>query len=128
MNSSKMLNPEANTIVPLEPIKDIKSNIEFLNKSTNDIEAKLTNAITFTDKAWEKVVNEEVDLNAIYRRAKYLFKHGITTVEFDVKELEKWCKPSAFGRLSKYANPKLIPLEEGAWERTVTEKYGNSSD
>ncbi len=30
------------------------------------------------------------------------------------------------GALSKYADPKLIPMEEGAWERTVTEKYENS--
>ena len=34
----------------------------------------------------------------------------------------------AFGRLSKYADPSLIPLEEGAWERAVTEKYGKNSD
>jgi len=33
---------------------------------------------------------------------------------------------SVFGRLHKYANPALIPLEEGAWERAVVEKYANS--
>ena len=37
-------------------------------------------------------------------------------------------KKSAFGKLSKYANPKLIPLEESAWESAVTEKYGKNRD
>ena len=30
---------------------------------------------------------------------------------------------SAFGCLKKYANPSLIPLEEGAWGRAVKEKH-----
>lgn len=29
------------------------------------------------------------------------------------------------GALSKYAKPELIPSEEGAWERAVTENYEN---
>lgn len=29
------------------------------------------------------------------------------------------------GFLSAYANPDLIPLEEGAWERHVVEKHAN---
>ena len=53
-----------------------------------------------------------------------MFNKGIKSVEFDVEELEKWGKKSAFGKLSKYANPKLIPLEDSAWESAVTEKYG----
>jgi len=32
-------------------------------------------------------------------------------------------KHSAFGRLKAYANPSLIPEEEGAWERATAEKY-----
>ncbi len=35
---------------------------------------------------------------------------------------------SARGTLSKYANSKLIPLEDGAWERAVAEKYGKHAD
>ena len=65
-------------------------------------------------------------MKAIYHRAKYLFNKGIKLVEFDVEELEKWGKKSAFGKLSKYANPKLILLEERAWESAVAEKYGKS--
>ena len=30
---------------------------------------------------------------------------------------------SAFGRLSAYANPSLIPEEKGAWEKVAAEKY-----
>jgi len=32
-------------------------------------------------------------------------------------------KHTAYGRLKAYANPSLIPDEEGAWERAVAEKY-----
>ena len=30
---------------------------------------------------------------------------------------------SSYGRLKAYANPSLIPEEEGAWEKAVAEKY-----
>jgi len=32
-------------------------------------------------------------------------------------------QPSAFGRLHAFANPSLIPGEQGAWEAAVTEKH-----
>ena len=32
-------------------------------------------------------------------------------------------KHSSFGRLSAYANPSIIPEEEGAWEKAAAEKY-----
>lgn len=35
-------------------------------------------------------------------------------------------KINAAGSLAKYANPILIPLEDGAWERTVREVKENS--
>lgn len=35
-------------------------------------------------------------------------------------------KKSARGIFSDCANPDLIPLEEGAWERTVAETYEDS--
>lgn len=35
-------------------------------------------------------------------------------------------KINAAGSLAKYANPNLIPLEDGAWERTVREVKENS--
>jgi len=31
----------------------------------------------------------------------------------------------ALGSLHEYANPDLIPLEEGAWQRAVAEKYAS---
>ena len=31
-----------------------------------------------------------------------------------------------FGALAKYANPALIPFEDGAWERAVVKKYAQS--
>jgi len=36
-------------------------------------------------------------------------------------------KHTAYGRLKAYANPSLIPEEEGAWERAVAEKYNYSN-
>jgi hypothetical protein len=35
----------------------------------------------------------------------------------------KAVKHSAYGRLKAYANPALIPQEEGAWEKAAAEKY-----
>lgn len=35
-------------------------------------------------------------------------------------------KINAAGSLAKYANPNLIPLEDGSWERTVREVKENS--
>lgn len=34
---------------------------------------------------------------------------------------------SAFGIAGKYANPSLIPEEEGAFERAIVEKYENNN-
>ena len=33
---------------------------------------------------------------------------------------------TAYGCLKKYANPELIPQEEGAWGRAMVEKYAGS--
>ena len=35
-------------------------------------------------------------------------------------------KISAFGALSEYANPALIPFESCAWERAVVKKYAKA--
>ena len=35
---------------------------------------------------------------------------------------------SLFGSLHEYANPDLIPLEEGAWERSVTDDLSDYVD
>lgn len=46
--------------------------------------------------------------------------------EFVETTRKQEAKKSARGILSKYANPDLIPKEEGTWERAVVEKYGNA--
>ncbi|MCL1988064.1 MAG: hypothetical protein FWG64_08875 [Firmicutes bacterium] len=54
-------------------------------------------------------------------------KHSVkeTSQETAIEPTEQTNPPkSAFGILSKYANPDLIPLEEHAWEMAVIEKYG----
>ena len=121
MNSAVMRNSE------IDPFYS-ESNTKYLNRVINDVQSGRANLIAFTDEAWQKLQDEEIDFNAINRRAKYLFKKGIKEVTFDIEELEKWGKKSAFGQLSKYANPALIPLEESAWERAVVEKYGKNTD
>ena len=45
-----------------------------------------------------------------------------------LKNLIKTEKKSAFGILSKYANPELIEREKFAWESEVAKKYGKSFD
>lgn len=104
------------------------SNVEHSTKVINDIETGQTKLISFDDEAWEKISSGKADLAAIQRRAKYLFSKGLNIVTFDAKEIEKLSKKSAFGKLSKYANPALIPFEEGAWERAVIKKYGKGAD
>jgi len=40
-----------------------------------------------------------------------------------IKKTLKRKKGSSFGALHRYANPALLPLEKGAWERAAVEKY-----
>ena len=44
------------------------------------------------------------------------------------KSSQKSEKKSARGVWSAAANPDLIPLEEGAWERAVVERYGGENE
>ena len=50
------------------------------------------------------------------------------TKPFDIpdEETDEEGRTSAFGALSKYANPAMIPFEDGAWERAVAKKYGQN--
>lgn len=50
----------------------------------------------------------------------------ITLLDEDIKTNELETNRSAAGSLAKYANPDLIPLEDGVWERTVKDNYENS--
>ena len=58
-----------------------------------------------------------------------LVKYNVNqdTKPFDIPEediAEEHTK--LFGALAKYANPALIPFENGAWERAVVKKYAKN--
>lgn len=45
----------------------------------------------------------------------------ITLLDEDIQTNHYEKKMKAAGSLAKYANPNLIPMEEGAWERAVSD-------
>ena len=45
----------------------------------------------------------------------------ITLLDENIQTNHNEKKMKAAGSLAKYANPNLIPLEEGAWERAVSD-------
>ena len=70
----------------------------------------------------------------LYRRIDLTLEEAIPLlVKYNVEQDEKPFvippdseeadKNSAFGALAKYANPAMIPFEDGAWERAVVKKY-----
>ena len=50
----------------------------------------------------------------------------ITLLDEDIQTNHNEKKMKAAGSLAKYANPNLIPMEEGAWERAVSDLKENS--
>lgn len=50
----------------------------------------------------------------------------ITLLDEDIQTNHNEKKMKAAGSLAKYANPNLIPMEEGAWERAVSDVKENS--
>lgn len=50
----------------------------------------------------------------------------ITLLDEDIKTNDLGTNRSAAGSLAQYANPDLLPLEDGVWERTVKDNYENS--
>lgn len=50
----------------------------------------------------------------------------ITLLDEEIRIDNREKKASTAGLLEKYANPNLIPLEEGAWERVVGNGKENS--
>ena len=50
----------------------------------------------------------------------------ITLLDEDIQTNHNEMKMKAAGSLAKYANPNLIPMEEGAWERAVSDVKENS--
>lgn len=57
-----------------------------------------------------------------------LIKYNVEqdTKPFNIPEENEPERTELFGALSKYANPAMIPFEDGAWERTVVKKYAQS--
>ena len=47
----------------------------------------------------------------------------ITILDEDIYPEKSFVGKSAAGVLAKYANPDLIPLEDGAWERAVSDDH-----
>ena len=45
----------------------------------------------------------------------------ITLLDENIQTNHNEKKMKAAGSLAKYANPNLIPMEEGAWERAVSD-------
>ena len=45
----------------------------------------------------------------------------ITLLDEDIQTNHNEKKMKAAGSLAKYANPNLIPMDEGAWERAVSD-------
>lgn len=45
----------------------------------------------------------------------------ITLLDEDIQTNHYEKKMKAAGSLAKYANPNLIPMEEGAWDRAVSD-------
>ena len=48
------------------------------------------------------------------------------TKPFNIPEEHDDKHTELFGALSKYANPAMIPFEDGAWERAAVKKYAKS--
>lgn len=49
----------------------------------------------------------------------------ITLLDEEIETVNIRQKMTAAGSLAKYADPNLIPMEEGAWERTVRDVKEN---
>jgi len=74
----------------------------------------------------DEYVGEEVEILVFPINGKESFSESaaVTEVPDSLPGVSvKPVKHSAFGLLKAYANPSLIPEEEGAWERAVAEKY-----
>jgi len=80
----------------------------------------------------------KADVEAIYSRygmslteAINIFLHqsrNVGGLPFELRagnlpSIKKVIHDNAMGCLHEYANPALIPLEEGAWERMALERY-----
>jgi len=85
--------------------------MEFVRQiiDSNVLEPILTLPASFHDSQVEVIVLPVDNL-----RVGFSAPIGVST---------KPVKHSAFGRLKAYANPALMPEEDGAWEKAASEKH-----
>lgn len=79
-------------------------------------------------KAEAEKLYSKIDLT-LEEAIPFLIKYNVEqdTKPFDIPEEPATEEQTElFGALSKYANPAMIPFENGAWERAVVKKYAQS--
>ena len=75
----------------------------------------------------ERIANAE---NKIGKKQRTILLHYQKTVSCTIrkKHNNQSQKKSASGIWNSVADPQKIPLEEGAWERDVAERYGKDGE
>ena len=77
-------------------------------------------------KAEAEKLYRKIDLT-LEEAIPILIKYNVEQQDGEIpKKKPKTDKTSAFGALAEYANPALIPFEDGAWERAMVKKYAQS--
>lgn len=89
-------------------------------KITIELDAELKDAAEKLYKRMHLTLEEAIPL---------LVKYNVEqdTKPFNIPEEESEPEgTSAYGALAKYANPAMIPFEDGAWERAAVKRYVKS--
>ena len=86
-----------------------------------EFDSYVENGVIVIPAQYQKAISSSVRVILMPIEKKTSQKASFSSPDIDI--LMKPVKHSAFGRLSAYANPSLIPLEKGAWEKEVAEKY-----
>lgn len=77
-------------------------------------------------KAEAEKLYDKIDLT-LEEAIPILVKYNVEQQDGEIpKKKSDTGKTSAFGALSEYANPALIPFESCAWERAVAKKYAEN--
>ena len=88
-------------------------------KITIELDAELKEAAEKLYRRMHLTLEEAIPL---------LVKYNVEqdTKPFNIPEEEPAEHTELFGALAKYANPAMIPFEDGAWERALVRKYAES--
>ena len=77
-------------------------------------------------KAEAEKLYSKIDLT-LEEAIPILIKYNVEQQDGEIpKKKPKSGHTELFGALSEYANPALIPFEDGAWERAMVKKYAQS--